>query len=609
MPHDELQNIANNEENWVFLGKGTFHNVYLSKKHHQLGNYNGFIVFKKSRHEEEPLSSIERSIRKWTILNPKYPAVSLENGWIAPYLGNEMASDDEIANKLIEIYRDTRIIVADACVNNNFLKYNGDIVCIDVDYAFKRGSFCSIPYLVDEDIEYEDLMDLLGKLKLSMPKTTSVINTLLYLDKHCPPYLIQNKHITPKVIKIIRLLRLEKQPIDMITLDRILKMTEMNTFYDFQINQIIWLLKCEPIIFDFFLTILTKRIDLFHKLLINLKNNPLELQFVLNQKFLEKYTPIEVAAMTNQWDIVEVIALNSRTDSQDSKNYASALLISIKNNQNNTARILIYAGALNPINAGILNTNDLLNHAVMNLSPKILSILCSNIDKPIIQRYLFSKNQGGLRPLEIAAKFNHKAVLPLLNLVKNIDDIPGKLMLIFNAKDDLIIAAESNIEIFNTLVSCTNKLNYSDHCKLYDNFLLRKNRDMSKKIYKLRIYCLIYELISSSNGSTLLYRVFFSEQLKFAYKDYLNTRQTGSDLIDFNVRFNDLVTNLLANKKQSRKWVFWSLFSCCNQSCLPDEDLLLISKIKETLTNLGSLLDDNINEPINLNQLEIVNRS
>jgi aryl carrier-like protein len=127
-----------------------------------------------------------RAVRLWNEINPDLPKAGLyKNGWVAPYLENTRpATDDEIAKKLVEIYRDTRRITLDAATKGNFLtvKDTEKVVLVDMDMALKRrNSTASINFFKNLNQRFNSYwLDL--KLRAAMPKTLEATRNLLYLE-------------------------------------------------------------------------------------------------------------------------------------------------------------------------------------------------------------------------------------------------------------------------------------------------------------------------------------------------------------------------------------------------------------------------------------------
>ncbi len=207
MPIDNsIQSIIDDKAQWTVLGEGSYNKAYLSTHPFTIGEYTGHWVLKKPTSGSSK-SDINRAVRKWNILNPSLPSFKHNNAWLVPYLGQNPASDEQIAEKLIEIYQNTGEIIADACGKGNVLVYQGKVICIDMDFSFCRGSLISDKYLNDKD-NIGLLMKYLGEYSTNhgKPNSVSVIKTLLYLESHLPNY-DKKKLITRCVVDILSILR------------------------------------------------------------------------------------------------------------------------------------------------------------------------------------------------------------------------------------------------------------------------------------------------------------------------------------------------------------------------------------------------------------------
>jgi len=223
---DELQVLIDNTK-WSFLGRGQYNNVVISKDILNIEGFSGRWVVKTPRKGIHLLSEADRAIRKWRELNPTYPVFRTIKGWMAPYLGNTPASDEQIAEKIIDIYRHTRNIVADAAAKGNFVLYNGDVVCIDMDHAFRRGSFASNLFMSIDDKDYKCFLRSCSED--GKPITVSVIKTLYYLEEQLDTTMLDNKYLSIKIIDVLHDYRRNKLSITIDILDAILDLINLDS--------------------------------------------------------------------------------------------------------------------------------------------------------------------------------------------------------------------------------------------------------------------------------------------------------------------------------------------------------------------------------------------
>lgn len=222
MISDEELSLLLKEETWEPLGEGTFNRVNVSKQSITIGSLNSKWVHKLPIPPEEddseddsegPLNKPERALRKWKQMNPDLPAYSLGIGWITPFLGKEVASDTEIEVKMIEIYRTTRNIIADAPGKGNFRKTsNGEVVCVDVDHAFRVGSPASDDYYKDNET-LSSHGDFYRSWQFRYPLTIQLIRTLRYLELHLSQEQIKNDYIRQEVLSKLSVFQQYSEPV------------------------------------------------------------------------------------------------------------------------------------------------------------------------------------------------------------------------------------------------------------------------------------------------------------------------------------------------------------------------------------------------------------
>ena len=191
-------------EHWNKVGSGSYNYVFLSPKNVLILDSHKQWVLKQCIDNTNAMSTAERSVRKWHEINPDIPAYvvfTMQNqifGWITPYLGDKPANDTAIACKVLEHYRDHRILIVDACGLKNALEYNGKAVFIDVDLAckFHRGSFSSDDYkknaLEDDTLASSAhlapiFISYFKKWSKWKPKTTTMIQNILYIERCLTP--------------------------------------------------------------------------------------------------------------------------------------------------------------------------------------------------------------------------------------------------------------------------------------------------------------------------------------------------------------------------------------------------------------------------------------
>lgn len=317
MTPKELQCVISSSE-WCFLGSGSYHRVLISSEDLTLGGYTGRWVLKTIIDDNQAISQRDRAVRKWNLHNPDFPAFKItfksKKAWIVPYLGKTPASDEQIANKLIEIYRRTKEIIADAYCSNNFLVHQGKVICIDVDFSLRRGSFASESWL-----DSPRLTDSLLQEYLERPKIISVIQVLLYLQEHLAEDEIKEEYITLNLIQKLHLFCIQNEPINAEMLDFLLEFSKTNDITRY-------------------------RTPLFFKTLYKLRNNKLSNKLLHEQlfdlKWANKFTQKEFLYFVQFF-----IKDNKPSINKTLKSGYTLLQIAVIYNYNECVQYLIQEGA------------------------------------------------------------------------------------------------------------------------------------------------------------------------------------------------------------------------------------------------------------------------
>ena len=202
----EIQEIIEKSSIWDEIGKGSFNRALVSTSPIEIGGLKCQWV-RKIPIDTNKFSNSDRAVRKWKKLNPDIRAYKSLEGWILPYFGHIQAQDQKIADKLIDIYRKTRNIVLDAGIQFNFLEYNGEAQCVDVDYAFERGSPVSDEYDI-HGVRRAKTIEFLNRMtSIGMVATASILRTLIYIETDLNREEIKDEYITPTIFLKLRILR------------------------------------------------------------------------------------------------------------------------------------------------------------------------------------------------------------------------------------------------------------------------------------------------------------------------------------------------------------------------------------------------------------------
>lgn len=213
---------------WKILGQGSYNKVWKSNfiKPQQLvagEPYAGPWILKYPiKDDRKPVLNLmnnkTRAVRIWNEVNSNKPKAGLyKEGWVAPFIENaRQATDDEIAQKMIEIFCATGRIVVDALVPGNFLtveksEQGKEVILVDVDLALKRGdSPASMAYAENFDIEVR----FSSNLYKSNPKASEITKNLLYFEdnlKHYIKMLCNDQQVTLKNIQDLTWLRVNNK--------------------------------------------------------------------------------------------------------------------------------------------------------------------------------------------------------------------------------------------------------------------------------------------------------------------------------------------------------------------------------------------------------------
>jgi hypothetical protein len=219
---------------WNLIGRGTYNEVYLAAEELTIAGIKQRWVKKVPKRSDCELSNSARAVRLWNSIHtdPRYKAYEAEEGvWVAPFFGTveeesrpkiTEASDKEIYEEVLAIYRATGRIIVDACGIGNVLKYDGRARCVDMDYARRqrRGSVVS-----DKDDNWaseKEITQFLNSHRRKKPLTTSLIRTLLHIEKYLAPGEIKEEYLTAEMLAAVRSFRIYGTPLTKDMMDRLL---------------------------------------------------------------------------------------------------------------------------------------------------------------------------------------------------------------------------------------------------------------------------------------------------------------------------------------------------------------------------------------------------
>lgn len=223
---------------WTAIGSGSYNKVWKSNFASPTGlvdgdSYQGPWVLKYPIPSQDPalnaMNEKQRAVRLWNEINHDLPRAGLfKKGWVAPYLQNTRPStDEEIAQKLIEIYCDTKRVVLDAATKGNFLTDNDTqkVYLVDMDLALKRrNSLASIHFAQTLEKRFSSYWAD-PELKKNMPKTLQITRNLLFLEDNLSFEIIDNLcqegKVTLKNIQALTWFRMNKVPLTLAVFNQI----------------------------------------------------------------------------------------------------------------------------------------------------------------------------------------------------------------------------------------------------------------------------------------------------------------------------------------------------------------------------------------------------
>ena len=234
MTEEEIAAVIQTQKIWKPLKSGTFNDVCVSVDTFTINEKKGNWVLKTPKTisgfpdedyyaPELYLNYSARAIRKWNELNPNHPAYQYGASWVAPYLGNIQATDDQIAIKLIDIYLRTRNIIIDAPGSRNFIYFEGETYCVDVDQALRRGSIVSDNYYTKNATLASHTIYFVECEQEGYLKTVDVIKTLVYLEQYLQPDEIKDEYLNLRMISLLSDFRINDTPLSIATLEILLQ--------------------------------------------------------------------------------------------------------------------------------------------------------------------------------------------------------------------------------------------------------------------------------------------------------------------------------------------------------------------------------------------------
>ena len=208
MTPDEIQAIIDTAPTWEKIKDRHFYRALVSKTTLKISKLKCQWVRKIPISAEDIFNS-EINFRKWNKINPKFPAYQSLEGYLFPYFEQTQAEDNKIANKVIEIYRETRFIVLDAGEKLHFLEHHGETQCAYVDQAYERDS----PVNDEQGLHQRTISKTLKYLDeithSGMIATASAIRTLIKIEFDLRREEIKDEYITPEFMAKLHILSMQ----------------------------------------------------------------------------------------------------------------------------------------------------------------------------------------------------------------------------------------------------------------------------------------------------------------------------------------------------------------------------------------------------------------
>ncbi|MFC7782141.1 hypothetical protein [Legionella taurinensis] len=225
-PEKEEVAAYSKKSHWLVLGNGSYNRVWRSAAPDKSGIYR---VLKYPLPSNDScvtaLSHNQRGVRLWNEINSPSrtglpEAITSQSGWIAPYIANTRpATDEETANKVVEVYQATRRIVLDAATRGNVLTRldTGEVIVVDVDLALNlRNSTASLNFAETLHERFQSYWND-PDLNKNMPNTLEVTRNLIFLEEQLSSKdidtLASENHLTLANLKSLSWLRRHNKPL------------------------------------------------------------------------------------------------------------------------------------------------------------------------------------------------------------------------------------------------------------------------------------------------------------------------------------------------------------------------------------------------------------
>jgi hypothetical protein len=167
---------------------------------------------------ELPMNMTSRAHRKFTQIYPDVPVfdIPVNQGLVLPFFESAPNDDKLLAETVLSIYQNTRMIIADGGLPSNFGFYEDKLICIDMDLALSRDSILSDEYYnqVISTSRYDRFFEQIAETQHTYG-TLELIKTLFYIENQLHKVEFDTHLISQWMIERLHAYRLANQTFDL----------------------------------------------------------------------------------------------------------------------------------------------------------------------------------------------------------------------------------------------------------------------------------------------------------------------------------------------------------------------------------------------------------
>ncbi|MDF1756991.1 MAG: ankyrin repeat domain-containing protein [Legionellaceae bacterium] len=151
----------------------------------------------------DPLMRTSRRLKIWNYINPKYPAKDLGVGIEVPFFENtSVPTQQQCHDLLIELYREKRVLIADAYITGNIVKLeSGEVICLDEEHCVCEDDEPGEQYLqfLYKTGKYEEL----SRVTIEENHIIASICTIIYLRNQISPENVKARYVREDLIDVL----------------------------------------------------------------------------------------------------------------------------------------------------------------------------------------------------------------------------------------------------------------------------------------------------------------------------------------------------------------------------------------------------------------------